>query len=134
MANIFNIEQVASFLQVIGQPTRLQILLAIGEGETCVCHLEAMLGLRQATLSQHLMALREAGLVSDRRAGRYIHYRLCDPALLDLVRQAAQLQGMDLPELSPSPDCSCPNCSKQKPEGDAACTHAELSSEGINHV
>jgi DNA-binding transcriptional ArsR family regulator len=110
MVNISSVEQIAAFLQTISQPTRLQILLAIGEGETCVCHLEAMLSLRQATLSQHLMALREAGIVSDRRAGRYIHYRLCNPALLDLVRQAAQLQGVGLPELSPSPDCSCPDC------------------------
>ena len=43
MTNILPVEQVASLLQTIGQPTRLQILLAIGEGETCVCHLEAML-------------------------------------------------------------------------------------------
>jgi ArsR family transcriptional regulator len=118
MANISSVEQIATLLQTIGQPSRLQILLAIGEGETCVCHLEAMLGMRQATLSQHLMALREAGIVSDRRAGRYIHYSLRDPALLGLVRQAAQLQGVGLPELSPSPDCDCPNCSKVKAEHD----------------
>jgi ArsR family transcriptional regulator len=122
MANISSVEQIATLLQTIGQPSRLQILLAIGEGETCVCHLEAMLGLRQATLSQHLMALREAGIVSDRRAGRYIHYSLRDPALLGLVRQAAQLQGVGLPELSPSPDCDCPNCSTRK------------GNEGVNHI
>jgi ArsR family transcriptional regulator len=118
MANISSVERIATLLQTIGQPSRLQILLAIGEGETCVCHLEAMLGMRQATLSQHLMALREADIVSDRRAGRYIHYRLRDPALLGLVRQAAQLQGLDLPELSPSLDCDCPNCSKEKGQAD----------------
>jgi DNA-binding transcriptional ArsR family regulator len=60
------------------------------------------------------MALREAGLVTDRRAGRYIHYKLCDPALLGLVRQVAQLQGLVLPSLAPSPDCDCPNCSMRK--------------------
>ena len=116
MTNMSSIEPVATLLQAIGQESRLQILLAIGEGETCVCHLEAMLGLRQATLSQHLMALREAGIVSDRREGRYIHYRLRDPALLDIVRQAAVLQGLALPELAPSPDCDCPNCCKQRQE------------------
>jgi DNA-binding transcriptional ArsR family regulator len=114
MTNISSVEQVAALLQTIGQESRLQILLAIGEGETCVCHLEAMLGLRQATLSQHLMALREAGIVSDRRDGRYIHYRLRDPALLDLLCQAAVLQGLALPELAPSPECDCPNCCKQR--------------------
>src|SRR5512136_2203777 len=111
MTNISSIDQITDMLQTIGQESRLQILLAIGEGETCVCHLEAMLGLRQATLSQHLMALREAGIVSDRREGRYIHYRLRDPALLGLLHQAAVLQGLTLPELAPSPGCDCPNCS-----------------------
>ena len=114
MTNMSSVEQVTALLQAIGQASRLQILLAIGEGETCVCHLEAMLGLRQATLSQHLMALREAGIVSDRREGRYIHYRLRDPALLDILRQAAVLQGSALPELAPSPECDCPNCCKQR--------------------
>jgi len=114
MANMSAIEQVAALLQTIGQESRLQILLAIGEGETCVCHLEAMLGLRQATLSQHLMALREASLLEARRQGRFIHYRLNDPRLLVILHQAAEMQGLLLPRLSPSPDCDCPNCSTRK--------------------
>ena len=114
MANISPFGDLAHLLQTIGQPARLEILLAIGEGEVCVCHLEAMLGRRQATLSQHLMALREAGLVSDRRDGRYIFYCLRDPALLALVREAARLQGEALPVLSPSPDCGCPTCSTRR--------------------
>ena len=105
-----NLEKVSNLLQVISPAPRLEILMGIGEGEACVCHLEAMFGLRQATLSQHLMALREAGVVVDRREGRYVYYRLNDPALLGLVRLAAQLQGLDLPSLAPSPNCECPNC------------------------
>jgi DNA-binding transcriptional ArsR family regulator len=114
--NILTVDELAHFFQTIGQPARLQILLAIGEGETCVCHLEAMLNLRQAALSQHLMALRKSGLVTARRAGRFIHYRLKTPALLYIIHQAAQAQGISLPELSPSSECSCPNCCKQKGE------------------
>ena len=108
--NISSVEEVAFLLQTIGQPARLQILLAIGEVETCVCHLEATFGWRQAYLSQHLMALREAGVVLARRDGRFIHYRLARPAFLDLIRQAAQIQSTTLPELAPSPGCGCPNC------------------------
>jgi ArsR family transcriptional regulator len=135
MTNISSIEQVATLLQTIGQESRLQILLSIGEGETCVCHLEAMLGLRQATLSQHLMALREAGIVFDRREGRYIFYRLSDPALLGLIRQAAQLKSLDMPVLAPSLECDCPNCSKEKAEGKVAtCVDAGSDSEGVDHV
>ena len=57
--NISSVQRVSLLMQSIDQPARLQILLAIGEGETCVCHLEATFGWRQAYLSQHLMALRE---------------------------------------------------------------------------
>jgi len=111
--NISSIESVASLLQSIGQPARLQILLAIGRQEPCVCHLEATFGWRQSYLSQHLMALRKAGILETSRQGRNIHYRISNPLLLRLIHQAATLQGVTLPELAPSPDCSCPNCSKQ---------------------
>jgi DNA-binding transcriptional ArsR family regulator len=113
MTNISSIEQVATLLQTIGQPARLQILLAIGAEEPCVCHLEATFGWRQAYLSQHLMALRKAGLVVTSRQGRNIHYRLSDPRLLALIQQAAGLQGVVLPELAPSPECTCPNCNEE---------------------
>ena len=105
-----NLEKVSETLQIISNGPRLEIIMGIGMGEACVCHLEAMFGLRQASLSQHLMALREAGIVADRREGRYVYYRLCDPAILDLITQAAKLQGLDLPSLDTSPDCECPQC------------------------
>lgn len=116
MTNISPVEQVAALLQTIGQESRLQILLAIGESEPCVCHLEATFGWRQAYLSQHLMALRKAGIVVTSRHGRNIHYRLSDPRYLAIIRQAAELQGITLPELAPSPGCTCPNCSEHRSE------------------
>ena len=114
MTNISSVDQISSLLQTIGQPARLQILLAIGDQEPCVCHLEATFGWRQAYLSQHLMALRKAGIVVTSRQGRNIHYRLNDPRLLDLIHQMATLQGLALPELAPSSECDCPNCNKER--------------------
>ena len=114
MLNISPVEKISDLFQVIGPAARLQILLAIGEEEPCVCHLEATFGWRQAYLSQHLMALRKAGILVNSRQGRNIHYRLSDLRLLGLVRQAAELQGVTLPELAPAPECSCPNCNKEK--------------------
>jgi len=114
LMNISTVEQAAAVFQTIGQEARLEILPAIGDGETCVCQLETMLGLRQAGLSQHLMALCEAWIVSDWREGTYIHYRLREPALLDLVHHAAQFQSLELPCLTPFPDCDCPNCSERR--------------------
>ncbi len=49
--------------KILGQPVRLQILLILNTGEECVCHIEAILGIRQASISQQLMVLRDAGLV-----------------------------------------------------------------------
>jgi len=55
-----SIRKMSHVLGAIQQTARLRILLAIGEGEACVCHLETLLGYRQAYISQHLMALRKA--------------------------------------------------------------------------
>src|SRR3990172_5349168 len=107
-------KDIAFLLRVLGQPERVSILLVIGDGEACVCHLEAALGLRQAYISQHLMALRQAGIVTARREGRNIFYRLEPSELLDLIRQAGRLAGLpetELPFQSPPTvlgNCPCP--------------------------
>ena len=108
--------KVARLLRTLGQPTRLRILLALAEGEACVCHLESLMGLRQAYLSQHLMALRKAGLVIDRREGRFIFYRLKDLKILELIRLAGQVASIPEPiqffdtQDSKLLDCVCPSC------------------------
>ena len=60
-----NRKLISRLLESISKPARIQILLAIGEDEACVCHLEAVLGYRQAYISQQLMALREAKYPGD---------------------------------------------------------------------
>lgn len=111
------LQPVASLLETISPLTRLQILLAIGTGEACVCHLETALGLRQAYISQHLMALRKADILQDRREGRYIFYRLKDAAILDLISDSARLSGLSTETVSTfvntqiNPSCECPQCS-----------------------
>lgn len=112
--NISSIDPVSSLFQAIAPAARLQILLAIGDEAPCVCHLEATFNWRQAYLSQHLMALRKAGILVADREGRNVHYRLSDARLLDLIRQAASLRGVSLPELAPSENCTCPNCIREK--------------------
>jgi DNA-binding transcriptional ArsR family regulator len=109
----------AKLFNLLGKPIRLRILMAIGRGEACVCHLESVLKTRQAYISQQLMALREAGLLETRREGKYIFYRLSDPGLLELVAEAAKIMGI-APEDMPSsgqpskvPGCCCPHCEKE---------------------
>ena len=114
-----SMERVSNLLQALSLEPRLEILLAIGDGEACVCHLEAVLGYRQAYISQHLMALREAGLLSTRREGRYIFYRLDKPEIMEMVELAACLAGVDVSVITAktsqsSATCGCPKCSPQK--------------------
>ncbi len=112
-------EKIAEVLQVISPSARIAILLAIGRGEACVCHLEAILGWRQAYISQHLMALRKAEILQDRRERRYVYYRLKDEAILALARDAAALGGLApqsveaLANPNLGPDCECPHCAPQ---------------------
>jgi DNA-binding transcriptional ArsR family regulator len=108
-------QRAAAILKTISPAARLAILLAIGEGEACVCHLEGVLGKRQAYISQHLMALRQAEILLDRRDGRFIYYRIADPALLDLVRSAAKLAGIESGVPTPNVMCVCPHCAESQP-------------------
>jgi len=96
-------------------PSRLSILEILRNGEQCVCHLEAVLGCRQAYISQHLMVLREAGLVEDRRDGARIFYRVIKPEVFDLVDAATQLSGAEAIIVGDSKikDCPCPKCNQQ---------------------
>jgi ArsR family transcriptional regulator len=108
-------ELISAILKVISPPSRLAILLAIDEGEACVCHLEAVLGKRQAYISQHLMALRQADILLDRRVGRYIYYRIANRALFDLIRQAGRMAGVEETAGEAStPVCECPKCAEFK--------------------
>jgi ArsR family transcriptional regulator len=63
--------------KALSDPTRLRCLsLLAGSDELCVCELTQVLDLPQPKISHHLAALRRAGLVSDRKEGLWIHYRI----------------------------------------------------------
>jgi ArsR family transcriptional regulator len=59
--------------------TRLRLLNLMAEGEVCVCFFVEVLDTPQPTISRHLAYLRKAGLVADRREGKWIHYRITAP-------------------------------------------------------
>ena len=115
--------QISELFKALSQPARIEILLAIGSGEACVCHLEARLNMRQAYISQQLMALRQAGLLETRRDGRYIFYRLADPAALALISQAAQVLQIPAEKMARTgvelalAACPCPHCEPQPTTG-----------------
>jgi len=70
------IEQLEDAFKALADRTRLRILALLGNNEVCVCHIHDSLGLPQPTVSRHLAYLRRAGLVSARRDGVWMHYRV----------------------------------------------------------
>ena len=72
----------AQLLRLLSEETRLKILYALAAGERDVGGLWGPMSLPQATVSHHLSFLRLAGLVSTRRDGKHIHYRLGPAARL----------------------------------------------------
>jgi ArsR family transcriptional regulator len=68
----------------LSDPTRIEILERLRNGERCVCELTDVLEASQSRLSFHLKTLREAGLVTDRREGRWVYYALVPGALASL--------------------------------------------------
>jgi ArsR family transcriptional regulator len=66
-----------TFTKATADQTRLRILLLLANGrELCVCELTQALDLAQPKISRHLAVLRETGLLLDRKAGLWVHYRL----------------------------------------------------------
>jgi ArsR family transcriptional regulator len=78
----------ARLFHALSDETRLAILGLLCRGERCVCDLQEALDSHQSRLSFHLRVLREAGLVKDRKEGRWSYYAI-EPSALDAAAQAA---------------------------------------------
>ncbi len=109
----------AKLFKALMHPARLEILEELRQGEHCVCHLEAMLGYRQAYISQHLAVLKEAGVIEDRRDGWNIYYRVVAPEVFTLLDTAVQISGETGPEDERKTHrkikaCPCPQCNPNR--------------------
>ena len=107
----------AKFFKWLAHPVRLQILEILAEEECCVCHLTTILKQRQPYVSQQLMTLRNAKLVTGRRDGVVVYYHLAVPSVKDSLRLARQTLSETHGEMpvipvprSPVPGCPCPKC------------------------
>ncbi len=79
-------------LKALSEPIRLRIMVLLTRGELCVCDLIEVLNLPQSTISRHVGRLRQAGLVQDRRNGKWVYYRLTvgDSMIESGVRQVIE--------------------------------------------
>jgi ArsR family transcriptional regulator, arsenate/arsenite/antimonite-responsive transcriptional repressor len=87
-----DLARAAELFHALSDPTRLAVLDMLGDGERCVCELQSALDAAQSRLSFHLRVLKQAGLVSDRREGRWSYYRIEPDALVEIHDAAVQMQ------------------------------------------
>ncbi len=99
-------------LKALAHPVRLRILMVLREEEECVCHLTALLHHRQAYVSQQLRFLRQAGILTDRKDGLRVYYRIKDPRVFDALDTVNAIVGTKN-EIMPRQviaACPCPKC------------------------
>lgn len=109
----------AQLFKLLTHPVRIAILQILGKEEACVCHLEATLGYKQAYLSQQLAVLREGGLISDRKDGWNVYYRLEDEHILTIIDAMRVMTNESTNPRTKTPEaCPCPKCNPgtEKPQ------------------
>ena len=82
-----HVEAVAETFRILGDPTRVRILEALGSGELCVGDLAKQVGLTESAVSHQLRLLRTMRLVRARREGRQAYYAVDDHHILELLKQ-----------------------------------------------
>ncbi len=81
----------AALLRLLGNEKRLMVLCQLADDELSVGQLQRRVGLSQSALSQHLALLREDGVVSTRRAGQTIYYRIANHSAQRIIETLAEL-------------------------------------------
>lgn len=99
-----NTDRIARQFKALSDPNRLRIIDRLRGGERCVCELTDALDAGQSLLSFHLKCLKDAGLVTDRRDGRWAYYTLNTEALREVEQFLASLSTR-VPETRWSPVC-----------------------------
>jgi DNA-binding transcriptional ArsR family regulator len=95
-APVNRLPHVVRALKAMAHPARLRMLAMLTTGELCVCQMTAVLRLAASTVSGHLADLRAAGLVHERKEGKWVHYRLIDdPGMSAVIRSALTLLAAD---------------------------------------
>jgi len=95
--------------QALSDPRRLAIVELLADGELCVCDVSSRLDISNALASHHIKKLRDAGLVTTRRRGTWLHCRLADGALESLAKALG-----DLAQRGASVAQSCCSCATKE--------------------
>jgi DNA-binding transcriptional ArsR family regulator len=79
------LDRLALTYKVLGDPTRLKIVLALNAGEMCVCDLAAFLGLSESAVSHQLRRLKDLALIKQRREGQILYNSINDEHVAQLL-------------------------------------------------
>lgn len=90
-ASTADIRRSARLFHALSDDTRVALVAMLRDGERCVCELQDALGAAQSRLSFHLKVLKDAGLVSDRKDGRWVYYSLRRDAFVEMEHAVAGL-------------------------------------------
>ncbi len=69
-------------MKALGHPVRMQIVDLLDQGDLCLCEFHPLFKIRQPTLSRHLTVLKQAGIITERRAGYRLILHLATPCIL----------------------------------------------------
>ena len=84
------IQDIADMFKILGDPTRLKIIIALQQEELCVCDLAALLNLTLPAISHQLRLLKGAKLVKFRREGKMVYYSLDDDHIRQLIQVTSE--------------------------------------------
>jgi DNA-binding transcriptional ArsR family regulator len=84
------VENLSRNFKAMGDPTRIRILWALEKGEMCVCDISALLGISESAVSHQLRILRHLDLVTNRREGTVLYYRLNDDHVGQIMKIALE--------------------------------------------
>jgi ArsR family transcriptional regulator len=91
----FHMEKLTQLFKALSDETRLRILSLMEEGEICVCDIAETLKMTQPNISFHLGILKDAGIIKDRKNGRWVHYSLNDTDMFTRFLLLGTLEKMD---------------------------------------
>lgn len=80
------LERLALTYKILGDATRLKIVMALKNGEMCVCDIAAFIGISESAVSHQLRRMRELAIVESRRDGQVLYYSLNDAHIGELIR------------------------------------------------
>lgn len=81
-----SIRRQSEILKALSDPVRAKIVYGLKDGDMCVCELMRGLGMSQTMVSHHLKILKYAGIISDKKIGKWVYYSLVDKKAHDVLK------------------------------------------------